>query len=43
MKIQDKIIQAIKVILEAGQGLTQEQLAEILNTTNKSVSKWENG
>lgn len=23
--------------------LTQEQLAEILNTTNKSVSKWENG
>jgi len=24
-------------------GLTQTQLAEILNTTNKSVSKWENG
>ena len=23
--------------------LTQEQLAKILNTTNKSVSKWENG
>lgn len=23
--------------------LTQEQLAEILNTTNKSISKWENG
>ena len=23
--------------------LTQEQLAEMLNTTNKSVSKWENG
>lgn len=23
--------------------LTQEQLAEILSTTNKSVSKWENG
>lgn len=30
MKIQDKIIQAIKVILEAGQGLTQEQLADVL-------------
>lgn len=24
-------------------GLTQTQLAEMLNTTNKSVSKWENG
>lgn len=24
-------------------GLTQSQLAEMLNTTNKSVSKWENG
>lgn len=24
-------------------GLTQIQLAEMLNTTNKSVSKWENG
>ena len=24
-------------------GLTQAQLAEMLNTTNKSVSKWENG
>ncbi|MBE6140988.1 MAG: helix-turn-helix transcriptional regulator [Firmicutes bacterium] len=23
--------------------LTQEQLAEMLNTTNKSISKWENG
>lgn len=23
--------------------LTQEKLAEILNTTNKSISKWENG
>lgn len=23
--------------------LTQEQLAEKLNTTNKSISKWENG
>lgn len=23
--------------------ITQEQLAEMLNTTNKSVSKWENG
>ena len=23
--------------------MTQTQLAEILNTTNKSVSKWENG
>ncbi len=26
-----------------GKGLTQAQLAEMLNTTNKSVSKWENG
>ena len=25
------------------QNMTQTQLAEILNTTNKSVSKWENG
>ena len=24
-------------------GITQEQLANMLNTTNKSVSKWENG
>ena len=24
-------------------GITQEQLASMLNTTNKSVSKWENG
>ena len=23
--------------------LTQEQLAEMLNVTNKSISKWENG
>ncbi len=23
--------------------MTQTQLAEMLNTTNKSVSKWENG
>lgn len=26
-----------------GKGITQEQLASMLNTTNKSVSKWENG
>ena len=30
MNIQDKIIKTIKVILEAGQGLTQEQLADVL-------------
>ena len=24
-------------------GLTQEQLAEMLDLTNKSISKWENG
>ena len=24
-------------------GITQEQLASMLNTTNKSISKWENG
>ncbi len=26
-----------------GKNMTQNQLAEMLNTTNKSVSKWENG
>ena len=39
---QEKIGNFI-AILRKGQKLTQEQLAEKLGVTDKSVSRWENG
>lgn len=45
MKMEITYFLWIKTILERRKNkkLTQSQLAEMLNTTNKSVSKWENG
>ena len=39
---QQKIGRFIKT-LSTENGLTQEQLAEVLGVTNRSVSRWENG